>query len=364
MIRESLSAGARHVTMELSSANGAQFEDRDTTNGSTNYLLPGAATPPHWVKLVRAGNLFTAYMSPDGIKWNLVTSITIAMNASTFVGLSVTAHNAALLNTSTFDNVSIIQNATNAAPTLATPAAAAPATVTGTTTILSVLGADDGGESNLTYTWSTLGTPPAPVSFSTNGVNSAKTTTATFTKAGVYTFQVTIIDQGGLSLTSSVQVTVTQTLTGIIVTPASAFVANSARQTFTAASSDQFGNAMTIQPAFTWSISAGGAGGSITTSGVYTAPVTGTGTDIITAAAGALSASATVNVTAVATAPGISIDAGGAAIGAFVSDTDFTGGSTFTVSNAIDTSGVTNPAPWPSTKPNALVKPSATPSLT
>ena len=45
-------------------------------------------------------------------------------------------------------------------PTVATPAAASPPTVTGTTAALSVLGADAAGELTLTYTWTTTGTPP------------------------------------------------------------------------------------------------------------------------------------------------------------------------------------------------------------
>jgi hypothetical protein len=96
----------------------------------------------------------------------------------------------------------------NAAPTVTTAASASPNPVTGTTTTLSVLGADDGGEANLTYTWSTTGTPPAPVSFSANSSNAAKTTTATFSKAGTYTFQVRITDAAGLSTTISVIVTI------------------------------------------------------------------------------------------------------------------------------------------------------------
>ena len=99
------------------------------------------------------------------------------------------------------------------------PAAASPNPVTGTTCNLSVLGADDAGESNLTYTWATTGTPPAAVSFSANGSNAAKNTTATFTEAGNYSFQVTITDPGGLTATSSVNVTVNQTLTAIAVSP-------------------------------------------------------------------------------------------------------------------------------------------------
>ena len=110
-------------------------------------------------------------------------------------------------------------NTGNTAPTVATAAAANPASVAATTTNLSVLGADDGGEANLTYTWATTGAPPAAVTFSANGTNAAKNVVATFTKAGSYTFQVTIRDAGGLTVTSSVSVIVTQTLTSLEVAP-------------------------------------------------------------------------------------------------------------------------------------------------
>ena len=47
----------------------------------------------------------------------------------------------------------------NWAPTVATPASASPSVVTGKTTTLQVLGADDGGEASLTYTWATVTAP-------------------------------------------------------------------------------------------------------------------------------------------------------------------------------------------------------------
>src|SRR5262249_55613421 len=139
-------------------------------------------------------------------------------------------------------------NATNQAPTIARAASASPATVTGTTTTLSVLGADDGGEANLTYTWATTGTVPAAVSFSANAPNPPKNTTATFHHAGPYTFQVTAKDAGGLTATSSVRVTVNQTLTSIVVSPASVVVATGATRQFTATARDQFAVALTTQP--------------------------------------------------------------------------------------------------------------------
>ena len=181
----------------------------------------------------------------------------------------------------------------NQPPTVATPAAANPNPISGTTAALSVLGADDGGESNLTYTWAATGTPPAPFSFSVNGTNGSKNTTATFTKAGNYSFQVTITDAGGLSTTSAVNVTVDQTLTAITVSPGAATLNENASQQFTATAYDQFGNALATQPAFTWAM-AGGVG-SVNASGLYTSPGT-PGSASISATSGSMSGSATVTV--------------------------------------------------------------------
>src|SRR5262249_11240079 len=128
----------------------------------------------------------------------------------------------------------------NQAPTIVTPASASPNPVAGTTAALSVLGADNAGEANLTYTWATSGTPPAAVNFSVNGNNAAKNTSATFTRAGAYTFQVTVTDAGGLSVTSTVNVTVSQALTTIATSPAAASVVAGNSLQFTAQAQDQF----------------------------------------------------------------------------------------------------------------------------
>jgi hypothetical protein len=104
------------------------------------------------------------------------------------------------------------QNAVNAVftPTVVNPASSSVPVVTGTSTTLSVLGADAAGESSLTYTWSVTG--GSGVSFapnSANGTNAGKTITASFTQQGTYTFTVTITDGPGRTTTSSVIVPVT-----------------------------------------------------------------------------------------------------------------------------------------------------------
>jgi hypothetical protein len=181
----------------------------------------------------------------------------------------------------------------NQSPTIAAAAAASPNPVTGTTTLLSVLGADDGGETNLLYTWSATG--PAAVIYSDNGTNSAKDATATLSAAGTYHFTVMIMDQGGLSTTSAVTVTVNQAVSQIAVAPTTTSAERAASVTFSAVALDQFGTALQSQPVFNWSVV--GTQGTITSSGVYTAPPSGSGGVTIAASSGGVSGSATVNLT-------------------------------------------------------------------
>ncbi len=180
---------------------------------------------------------------------------------------------------------------TNQPPTIAT--AAHVVSQNSTSASLSVLGADTSGESTLTYTWSEV-SGPGSVSFSSNGSNASKNTTATFSQSGTYTLKVTVTDQGGLTATSQVNVTLNQTLTSMSVTPASVSVTPGATQQLSASALDQFGNPMAQQPAFTWT-SSNTSLGTVSSSGLFTAGST-TGTVTVTATASGHSASATVSI--------------------------------------------------------------------
>jgi autotransporter-associated beta strand protein len=205
----------------------------------------------------------------------------------------VDANDVALVNANLTTAADALNLISLTPPTVATLASASPSYVTGGATTLRVLGADIGGESLLTYTWSTIGTPPAAVTFSDNGTNTAKNTTTTFTRAGFYNFLVTISDQGGSTVTNDVSVLVAQTLSSIVVTaaPAPAIVGGTTQQ-FSAAGLDQFSQPMTVSLSPVWSVVSGG--GSITSSGLYTSPEAN-GSATIQAASGA--ASGTMNVT-------------------------------------------------------------------
>ena len=88
------------------------------------------------------------------------------------------------------------------------------------------------------------------------------------------------------------------TLTSISVSPASASVVAGGTQQFTATAKDQLGNPMVPQPSFTWTAS---GGGTINSSGLFSAGSTAGGPYTVTASSGGVSGTASVTVTAAST---------------------------------------------------------------
>ncbi|MEX1045681.1 MAG: MBG domain-containing protein [Chthoniobacterales bacterium] len=162
--------------------------------------------------------------------------------------------------------------------------------VRGTSTAVLVSATDEGGEGNLIYTWSASG---GPVTFSPNANNAAKSAAASFSAAGDYSLTVTVQNASGFTTTSSVPVRVKQTATSISVGPSPVTVLYAGTQQFTALQRDQFGDLMSGQPSFAWSVS---GGGSISSGGFFTAGLVG-GPHTVTASADSLSATAQVTVT-------------------------------------------------------------------
>lgn len=178
------------------------------------------------------------------------------------------------------------------APRVANAPAASPETVTGKTTQLSVLGADDQPEAALTYTW-TVASGPGAVTFAPNGTNAAKQATATFQRAGSYVLQVQVKDAQGQGAASTVSVTVQPTLAGVAVTPASGQVLPRGTKQFAARAVDQFGGTLASPADFTWMATSGGA---ISPTGLFTAGSSLGGPHIIQALGGGKAGSATVTV--------------------------------------------------------------------
>ena len=176
----------------------------------------------------------------------------------------------------------------NNAPPVLTTVTVAPASasvVTGGTKQFTAAGLDQFGQlvsPQPTFTWSVGGGG----TISTSGLF-----TAGAAAGGPFTVTAA---SGSVSGTASVTVTATPVLTTITVSPASASVATGATQQFSATGKDQFGNPVSPQPTFTWSVS---GGGTISASGLFTAGSTAGGPFTVTAASGSVSGTASVTVT-------------------------------------------------------------------
>ncbi len=107
MIRASLAPTAAYASIFATGSGGWSLQQRLSSGGVSFYDWGGAGAAPGWVRLVREGNLFSVYKSPDGSAWTLVGTDTIPMPATVYVGLAVTSHKAAAAATATFSNVTI-----------------------------------------------------------------------------------------------------------------------------------------------------------------------------------------------------------------------------------------------------------------
>ena len=116
MIRESLDPDSAHAFACVTPANGIASQGRPSTGGASfNYNQTGVVAP-YWVKLERSiSGLFTVSHSANGTTWEPVTGATpqnISMGSNVYIGLALTAHDAALTCEAVFTNVTTIGSVT------------------------------------------------------------------------------------------------------------------------------------------------------------------------------------------------------------------------------------------------------------
>jgi regulation of enolase protein 1 (concanavalin A-like superfamily) len=110
MMRETLATGSKNVYAHVTptASNGYRLQSRSATGGTTARTNVGSSATPVWLRLVRAGNTFTASYSTDGVGWAPISAaVSVTMAPAIYVGLAVTSHADGTLNTATFDNVTV-----------------------------------------------------------------------------------------------------------------------------------------------------------------------------------------------------------------------------------------------------------------
>lgn len=111
MFRESLDEDAKNAFICLNPEKAIKFQYRDNTGNGTQKVENKGFYPPHWMRLTRVGNTFTAYHSEDGVTWSLVNDgknpQTFAMNDTIYAGIAFTSHDVNNLSEAEIQFVSV-----------------------------------------------------------------------------------------------------------------------------------------------------------------------------------------------------------------------------------------------------------------
>jgi endoglucanase Acf2/uncharacterized protein YjdB len=277
MAREGVAANGRHVLTAVTAANGLAFQRRVTVGAESVHTAGPAGAVPYWVRLTRAGNVFTSFVSTNGTTWTQVGTETIAMTSAINVGLAVTSHNDGILSTAVFDNVSVTSG--NVA-------------VTGVTVSPTAATINIGGTQQLTATVAPANATNKTVSWSSNN-----TSVATVNGSGLVTAvasgsaTITVTTQDG-SKTANAAITVNVPVTGVTVSPTAVTLAVGATQQLTATVSPANASNKTVS----WS-SNNTAIATVNGSGLVTAVGAGNTTIVVTTQDGGKTASSAITVT-------------------------------------------------------------------
>jgi endoglucanase Acf2/uncharacterized protein YjdB len=278
MIREGTAANARHTFTAVTAGNGTAYQRRLTTGGESSHTAGPAGTAPYWVRLTRVGNVFTSLVSTNGTTWTQVGTETIALTSATQVGLAVTSHNDAVLNTATFDNVSVTTSNVPVTGVTVSPASASVG-VNGTMQLTATVSPSNATNKNVG--WSSSNTAVATVN---------ATGLVTGVTGGSATITVTTQD-GGRTASSSITVTTIVPVTGVTLSRSSATIGIGATQQLTATVAPSNATNKTVS----WS-SSNNTVATVSNTGLVTGAAAGTATITVTTQDGNRTASATITV--------------------------------------------------------------------
>jgi hypothetical protein len=112
LAREDLTPGARGVSvMATPSISGCYFQSRTATNGATTLSGSFPVNYPNtWLRLKRAGSVFSGYGSVDGRNWAQLGTVTATMANTLYFGFAVSSHSASQTATAAFRDFTNVVN--------------------------------------------------------------------------------------------------------------------------------------------------------------------------------------------------------------------------------------------------------------
>jgi uncharacterized repeat protein (TIGR01451 family) len=203
--------------------NGVRMQYSGSKSATPKTYPAGFGDPNKWLELQRVGNVFTSWLSADGIAWTKIGSTTLAMTGAATIGLFDTSHNIGEVSTAAFDHVQVTgatpppppgPPSVTLAPTSQSAGTGVPQTVTAT--------AVDGSGNPLAGTTVTFKVLSGPNAGQTaNAVTDAAghaAFTVTSATAGTDSIQASFVDSTATTRTSNpVQAIFTTPVTGGVV---------------------------------------------------------------------------------------------------------------------------------------------------
>jgi regulation of enolase protein 1 (concanavalin A-like superfamily) len=93
--------------MLVSAAKGVAMQWRPTKDGGSFNAVGSTATAPRWVRLTRNGDTISGFESADGVTWIPVSTQTIPMAATVYVGLAAVSHSSTASTAVVIDRVTV-----------------------------------------------------------------------------------------------------------------------------------------------------------------------------------------------------------------------------------------------------------------
>lgn len=117
MFRDSTSANAEFVMVDVKPGGGLEFMNRTTPGGSVAFLAgvttgaPPSTASPIWIKLIKSGTTYTAYYAVSvapPTTWTTIGTTTVSLVNATFTaGLATVSHLNGTATTATVDNYAV-----------------------------------------------------------------------------------------------------------------------------------------------------------------------------------------------------------------------------------------------------------------
>lgn len=114
MARETLSTNSLFAgVFATPSISGVQMRSRSSTGGDVTSSSSLPVNDPYtWLRLKRAGDVFTGYVSYDGATWYQVSTVTITAPATMYLGMAATSNNSMLGTVAQFRNIGTVAGGT------------------------------------------------------------------------------------------------------------------------------------------------------------------------------------------------------------------------------------------------------------